>query len=611
MSNDFKFSKTIIVIIGFLFLFGLVVLGARSDFFYQHDISNGKEIQQSEKQTSALTEEEQKEFQQDRYLVIFNPDRPESIAMKDNTVKVLEYMKKEFEAVTLSEVPQSLSDYQNVIIAFSSLEMAADFPRILNYAAEGGKLFFASRPELDSVYFDNYRRLGIEQANNNFRNTTGIKMSSNLLLQGEGMKINDDIIANSSLSIQLNQSSEVLAWSYDGLPLLWKTPYKKGEIMVFNGTMFDSKAHRGLIAGSLSYLNEDFIYPILNSKVVYIDDFPAPFPEGNHKAIYDTYKMDTPTFFREVWWPDMLASAEKYNFKYTGVLIETYEDDVNGPFNNRLVKENLKIYGRELIKMGGEVGVHGYNHQSLTENQEQVKGLGYTAWEDRQAMIKSLNEVEQFFNELFPDYELRTYVPPSNVLSEEGRQALSEAIPSVDNIGSLYHPDTEIDSYIQEYEANEDFNELPRLTSDYLYRDDTRWNMANGATLHGAFSHFIHPDDVLDVDRSESKTWPQMLEDFNHILADVQEKYPWMRSHTASESGESLRSYQDAEVFLSQEKDKIEIFVNHFSGELDFILRSEKAVKNTKGCEVEKISKDHYLVHVTSNEAEVELEEQS
>ena len=58
---------------------------------------------------------------------------------------------------------------------------------------------------------------------------------------------------------------------------------------------------------------------------------------------------------------------------YTGVLVETYNDKINGSFEERLVEENLLTYGQDLIKMGGELGVHGYNHQSLTKDQKQVQ----------------------------------------------------------------------------------------------------------------------------------------------------------------------------------------------------------------------------------------------
>ncbi|WP_294152182.1 DUF2194 domain-containing protein [uncultured Selenomonas sp.] len=64
----------------------------------------------------------------------------------------------------------------------------------------------------------------------------------------------------------------------------------------------------------------------------------------------------------------MLENAKQHDLKYTGVIIETYGNQVKGPFHElveRTARDNVIIYGRELLRTGGELGLHGYNHQSL------------------------------------------------------------------------------------------------------------------------------------------------------------------------------------------------------------------------------------------------------
>ncbi|MED1568637.1 DUF2194 domain-containing protein [Bacillus paramycoides] len=608
MGYEFKLNKNVILIILFLFLFGIVIQLSRSNYLLRLNIGTADMGNKSIKKTSALSAAEAKNFKQDQILVVYDPGDEASKNLEDNISKTLKYMQKVHKKVTTAEMPNDLKDYKSVIIAFGSLEEVNDIDALIDYAANGGSLFLAMRPELTNTFFSIYRKLGIYELGNELENAIGIKMDSDLLLKANNLKIDGKFIYNSSLLVHLDETCRLQASSFKGIPLLWSKSYGKGTIMVQNGTMLADKLNRGLIAGALSYLNEDFIYPIMNSKVVYIDDFPAPFPEGYNKEIYNDYKRNTASFFRDVWWPDIQQTAKKNDVKYTGVLVETYNNRVSGPFKDQIGKENLKIFGRDLLKSGGEIGVHGYNHQSLTMDQKQVKDLGYKAWGSEQDMVESLKEAKEYFDSIFPSYTLRTYVPPSNVLSEEGKKAIKKAIPSIDIFASLYIPDEEKNSYIQEYEVNKQFIELPRLTSDYHYTDVNKWTIANSATMFGSFSHFIHPDDLLDPDRNKGDHWGELYKQFSQMMSDVKSNYPWMKAQTASESADAMKNYEGSKVYINQTQDKINVYINSFAGELDFLLRSDKTIKSTKGCKVEKVSNDRYLVHANANKLEIQLE---
>ncbi len=597
-------NKKIAIVISFLFLFGIVIQLSHSSYILQLDTGN-KQASEVQEKTSALLPGEEEQFQQDQFLIIYHPDQQDSMALKKNVARSLMYMKKTYKEVTLLEIPKDLSVFKSVIITFPLLDNVKTSELLTTYVFDGGKLFFAIRPELNNMFFHMYRKLGIYEVASDYKESFGIKMESDLLLKGKGLTIEDDFLGNSSLVVQLNETCKVFAKTLDGTPLLWETNYGKGKFLVFNGTMLQEKINSGFIAGALSYVNDDFIYPIMNTKVVFIDDFPAPFPEGYNEQIYKEYKRDIPTFFRDVWWEDMEKAGRKYDVKYTGVLIESYSNQIKGPFKESFGEENLKFYGRELLDEGGEIGVHGYNHQSLTTNPMQIYDLGYRIWESENDMFLSLKEVNDYFHEIFPNYQLRTYVPPSNILSEDGKKAIKKAIPSINIIASLYQEDPEHRAYVQEYETKDGFIEMPRLTSDYYYGEENKWMIANYATLFGSFSHFIHPDDILDKERSKNNSWSELYKRFSLLLHDVKTNYPWMRSMTASESADSLVKFLQAKVYIQQQNNKINVFINHFSGELYFLLRTDKKITTTKNCTVEKVSEDHYLVKATSSKLEI------
>ncbi len=62
--------------------------------------------------------------------------------------------------------------------------------------------------------------------------------------------------------------------------------------------------------------------------------------------------------------------------------------------------------------------------------------------------------------------------------------------------------------YDQEFEVADDgIIEFPRLSAGYSKNDESLWNIYNGLNMYGLFAHFIHPDDVLDPERNEGKSW--------------------------------------------------------------------------------------------------------
>ena len=215
----------------------------------------------------------------------------------------------------------------------------------------------------------------------------------------------------------------------------------QGKYIVCNSRERDDKNNYGTYTAILSQLNEDYIYPMMNIKLFYIDDFPSPVPEGNFDKIYQETGYNTSDFYRRLWWPEMLNNGEKYNVKYTGLIIESYGDQVKGPFKplaNGAARNSLIAYGRELLKAGGELGIHGYNHQSLAPAGYGQDKLGYATWESQADMEESLRELKRYIEDVYPGYEIHAYVPPSNILSPEGKAAVKNVFTDIKVYSSLW-----------------------------------------------------------------------------------------------------------------------------------------------------------------------------
>jgi hypothetical protein len=367
--------------------------------------------------------------------------------------------------------------------------------------------------------------------------------------------------------------------------------------------MLNEKTNRGLLSAFIGLCRDDLVYPIMNIKMIHIDDFPAPIPEGEDEKIYEEFSRDVPQFYREVWWSDMIRLSKKYDLKYSGFVIESYNNNTAPPFERATSedKKNLLLYGRELLGLEGEIGLHGYNHQSLAPEGYIKQDLGYTPWESVDDMVLSIGELMRFIHSVFGKYELRAYVPPSNILSPEGREAVLAANPELKIIASVYHPNYEGDVYDQEFEVAEDgIIEFPRITSGYVMEEKKLWNIYNGANLYGVISHFIHPDDILDPERNEGKTWTVLSEEFSELIAEVDLKYGWLRSFTISTASQELVKYLECKPYIEYGDGIVNIYIDNYRSDVYCMLRTEKEITESQDCQYEKIGDTAYLLTINS-----------
>lgn len=600
--------KNIIIILAIVLILGLLIEVARTEYLFKlGGNNNGYYITGGVKRTDALSKEGIDKIKKERFLILYDSESNASLKIKDNAAHVLNYMKKDYTLCDAKDFQDISYEYKTVIFAFENLIKLQNMDKILNYVSNGGKAFFAIRPADDSIFHNIYQRLGIYEAGS-LTDDVGIKLLSNVLIKGKGYQVDDSFSYNNLISVQLRKECRVLALSPKGIPILWDVPCDSGKFMVFNGTMLDMKINRGLIAGGISLLNDDFIYPVMNMKLSFIDDFPAPIPEGYIDNIGSGYGRSLPNFFREVWWSDILKGAKNYDHKYSAMVIENYSDRVKPPFDSKEDSDvnSLIVYGREIIKSGGELGIHGYNHQPLTEEGFIKKDMGYVPWESEADMIASLREVKDYISKVFPRYTLRNYVPPSNILSPLGRQAIPKALKDIKVISSVYLES--LDEYVQEYEVSSDgIVELPRMSYGYWDSQVNNWSIMNGVTSIGVFSHFIHPDDVLDMERSDGKAWEEMLKEYNRLSKRVFENYRWLRSMTASQGGAELENYLECEVYTEYTEDAINIYCNNYTGDMYFILRTDKKASAQKNCRVYSIDEDTYLIHGEKADIKISL----
>ncbi len=602
------YKKNIAIVLSLVFLLGLFFQYNRSDGFIR--LIKNKNVSAISGDFS-LGKEEQKNIPRERMLLVYDPSSVHSLFLRHNIEHLAKYLKKEIVAVPAKEALSENLDYDGIIIALENLDDFNDMEKVNQYASQGGNVYFMIRPipgvKINEVYHD----LGISRMGD-IVNTKGIKMNTNLLIGAKGFELNNDIYTTSAIKCELTNEANIHMSSQEGIPLLWETSIGKGKYIVYNGSGLGDKMNRGLMTAMIGLGKSVYLYPVAAIKLSFIDDFPAPIPEGYYDKIYDEFKLSTPQFYRQVWWPYMLSLAEKYDIKYTGLIIETYNDAIVPPFNPDIEtpdKNNLIIYGRELLKSGGELGIHGYNHQSLAPEGYNQKALGYKPWQSQKDMILSLTELKRYVENVYPDYKIKAYVPPSNILSPEGKQALIQVFPDLKMICSLYTGQAEErEAYIQDFEKSPDgILELPRVSSGYMRNDQFDWETINVINFIGVFSHFVHPDQIF-YEESQGLTWREMSEDFESLMKEIQENYGWLRSSTASQGAEYLEEYFNVDYRIVEKPDEMTIYCWGYKKESYFIMKTTKKIIRYEGCQVEHIDDNAYLVKISQPEVKLKFE---
>lgn len=512
---------------------------------------------------------------------------------------------------TLEEMP-NLEQYQTVIYSSKESEwmiQSNNIQVILEWVKEGGR-FFSLMPDINSQIFTDYsKELGIKKINSKMADIYQIDFLTDFMIGSEGFSYELDSFETYGLDVTLMEDVIIHAKQTDSdTPIIWEKGYGKGRIVVNNIDM-NEKSARGMYAAQYSLLEDTFAYPVINSSIFFIDDFPAPMPDGYNRHISNFYEMELKSFFTNIWLPDIMEISSEYQIPFTSVMIATYKDDTAPPYDEAVDREFFSFFANLVNQTNGEIGYHGYNHQPLTLDGFDFKGeLAYKHWNSIEEMFASLDALIEIRKWIFPEDEASVYVPPSNILSAEARKAMPEYIPDIQTIASLYI--VENFEYGQEFTVADDgLVELPRTASGLSLSDYDWWLSMNELNFHFVNSHFFHPDDLLDEERGAAQGWESLQQSFREYLDWLKKIAPGLRNQTASDAAKMVQRYDVATLKRMEDEDTYRIEIANFYDALDCIIRvRDKEIKSVEGGSLTPLTSEVYLLHAEKNIVTIQYE---
>ena len=547
-------------------------------------------------------------------LLLYDSGQEGTSLAKEQFDRILLDMKVSVQAVdvhtaALADIPE-FGQYKTVVVLMSDLDtLGKRLIDLMNWVQDGGSVLFGMTPA-KTTYFDAVAaRLGVQSSSWEYKVAESIVPTEDFMLGGgQRYELSDPF--QSSLSVSLRDEATVYARTgNEGVPLVWAAASGAGRVVVDNIGIYN-KVLRGVYAASYSLLNDATVYPVINGAVFYLDDFPSPVPGGDGTYIRRDYGMSIADFYSKVWWPDLMKLAQKYSIRFTGVMIENYEDDTQSAPTRQPDAQQFRYYGSLLLRQGGEVGYHGYNHQPLVLPDTDYKDLyAYHQWPTENAIVAAMNELIAFQKSVLPHTDGSVYVPPSNVLSAAGRKVLGSKVPQIRTIASTYFGDGTSLPYVQEFGvATDGMVEQPRIVSGGMV-DDTYMRLAamSELNMHYVSTHFMHPDDLLDVDRGAEAGWEVYKGGFEDYLKWLSAAAPGLRKQTGTECSAAIQRYAQLTVSVQSTPKEWVVSLGNFVDEGWLFFRAnEGAPGRVTGGELTRLTGDLYLLKANVDTIHIE-----
>lgn len=501
------------------------------------------------------------------------------------------------------EIP-TLKQYQTMVIAMPNLDPLGEHVlQIMQWVKKGGGVMFAMTPEKTGYLDVIGPQIGIESSAYKYVVTEGITPSKDFMLGGGQTYMFSDPF-KSSLSVALNDRAQVEAVSSNGrTPLVWRSSVESGTAVMCNIGIY-VKMVRGFYASAFSLLSSAMAYPVINSAAFYLDDFPSPVPSGNGKYIKRDYNMSISEFYAQVWWPDLVRLAERYGIRFTGVMIENYGDDTKNDPVRQTDNTQFEYYGGLLLRQNGEIGYHGYNHQPLVlPNTDYGNEYTYVQWPNRKAIVDSLNELIAFQKTVLPAATSSVYVPPSNILSSEGRQIIGEDVPQIRAIASMAFPPDSSLEYVQEFGVAADgVVEAPRIVSGSMVNNSyMRLAAVSELNMHYVSTHFMHPDDLLDEDRGAKEGWETYRKGLEDYLDWLEQSAPSIRMQTGTECAAAVQRFSGLTVSMATSDDSWDLHLGNLIDQGWLMFRANNGTPGrVRGGSLTKLTGNLYLLKATS-----------
>lgn len=510
----------------------------------------------------------------------------------------LYYLKKDYKVYksifALSE--ENLANTQVIILASDKMKDAYDLETIQNAMNKGINVIMAILPNKEELGREWKSLLGIKTMGD-IHYQEGISIFSGFFLGDkqdyEKLKIKTRSIKVEStcktyiaglLTDKDTDSDEELSVMYEKVPdLLWRNVYKNGQIYVINGSFLETHNGIGIISAIFAQMYEDFIYPVINAKALFVNNAPYLSYE-NDEEMQKRYARNSQRFFLDIILPDIITLSMSTGNIPTFYGVASLNESANS--RDELNTSVLPIVNTELKRIGAEMGISDYNKENLKNGKK---------------VIDTMN----LYKKELGDYKCSSlYV--DKVDKTDNDSMISEV-----------NKHTEIGSLVSSWDRGTSFSynkgnilNIPAVTEGFSYGDENLFKLHSIATALGVVTHKIDINDMVYPQRKD-EDWSNSFKDLASAVDTYWDGYKSLDSLNISSTERRVSRFLNIKPHMTKSKSSITISIDGFDEEAYFMLRTKKKVMGIDHGKVTEIQEGAYLIYADSANVKITLDEQS
>ena len=529
------------------------------------------------------------------YLIITGDDD----VICENVKQALTYAKRGYRVVSTASGlnTNDLKDIKAIIITTPNLNSLGDMILVMNSVKRGTNMFFAALPQEGSDNYDNYRdAMGIVSRTGE-ATIAGFQAFEGLFAQKGDIVCNDYPLTVEDIRIDATCRKYIFEYSPDPkadqsamVPLMWRTVYGEGQVVVLNADFMEKRYGVGLCIAVLAGMETEFAYPIVNAKVNFIDSFPFISYE-NGDAMMRFYNRDSQAFIKDQVWQNLVTMMKDSDIRFTGLYYAYLTDANRGTTNYNT--DTLSYFKKQFSKYGCEFGFGGYHKDLLS---------------DKKIEQDAMDDSYSYFKYNMGNYNLLTY-KYSTEISQAVQTDMLHKLRKV----SVYVSKLDVEEGSDDYQASLGFADsnivnMPIICEEVEPSYQDYWKACNMASGLGLSTHYFDMYDVITNTSNYSLEWMTYAQNLAKEFNLLKRGTSWLDERTAAQAGYRAKRYLCVVPEITFGSNELTIKCQNFDDKATFIVKTAKKLKpdEAKFTSV-KISDGFYMVEVLKPEVTITL----
>lgn len=383
---------------------------------------------------------------------------------------------------------------------------------------------------------------------------------------------------NMSTRLSVDENAKVYIRDADsGVPLLYVRTYGEGAICLLNGTFLSDIRCAGLLTGAVGTLQEDFCYPVLGTKTVFLDNFPM-ITFINDKVCMRMYGCSTESFVRDVVWPNLQGMSLRTQTPYTSSVLGVASSEESFPGINDSL---FTAIGKSALQFGGEL----------------VYAANCT---DKESIVFHHAFIEKF-DSIFTNYKIQGLVMQTDSFQEEMMDIPNAKIKAVrmnlrgENAG---------------FSCNDRYLTFPAATYGNSLEEGNLFYIASVLGAYGMISH-VFDINTLIAENEETASWDSDKKQIGLFETEVLKQTAWLEGCVLSQMKDDVKSWLNLEYSWKRKGNTIILDGSNMVMGQAFFLRTQGEILGAEGADYKKAGNGYYLLRMQQNHAVITMDNET